>query len=71
MRSAMKIGQTLSQRALAVRLGRDVSTIRKRGESVEGFAGGQGKAWRETWRALRHLSGFKRLYGYELVKVWD
>lgn len=68
IRAPMKIGQTLSQRALSVRLGLDVSTIRKRGDYVQGFAGDDKVAWREAWKALRHLSGFRRLYGYSLEK---
>lgn len=47
----MKIGTTLSQTALAERLLISTTTIRRRGNPVEGYAGGA-TAWRETWNKL-------------------
>lgn len=60
----MKIGDTLSQRGLALRAEYDVSTIRKKGRIFKVYVRGNRTAWRETWErletggyALREIEG--------------
>ena len=63
----MKVGETLSQRGLALRSSYHVSTIRRRGERFKVFVNGERVAWRETWERWRMHSG--RAHGYRLVEV--
>lgn len=64
----MKVGQTLSQRGLAVRANYDVSTIRRRGERFKVFVNGEKVAWCETWERQQFMpSGVT--HGYKLVEI--
>lgn len=62
---------TLSQRGLASHLELDVSTIRRHGDKVIGFARNKAdplQAHQEDWEAVRYLDG--RLAHYRLVKSY-
>lgn len=55
------IGSTLSQVALAIRLGKDAFWVRRQGQIVRGFG--------ETWEASYYNGG--RLAGYTLLAKLD
>lgn len=67
MYAKIKLGSTLSQRGLSLRIRLHVSTIRHYRHKVVGYVRGKnGGAWRETWER-GEMSSTARTY--TLIKV--
>lgn len=63
-----KMGDTLSQRGLSIRINRSTSWIRKQGALVSGVAGETPNSptrRRETWQRIEYSD--RRLFGYKLM----